>query len=319
MRITRKLGLLVAVPLMAVVAFAALAVATTGGEAVRAEDLRRLVVTGAAAGELAHHLQAERAAAIVVLTGGSADAVNSYVTRVAASDQAVGQYQRTQTDLSSLPAGAAGLLERVAGQLSRLRALREQVTAGRGAASAVAFTYRIVIADLISFRESVAQGAPADVADRLRAAAALSQAAEQVGLQQVAVLRALAFGPLTPKAAQEVTAARAGHVEALLAFDGRATPSWRAALGQSATGPEALVAQRFEDRVARTQVGQTLQLDQTEWLAALGQRMARLREVEAGIDTEILAQVTALRDAQRRLTGGQIAAVLLAVDRKSVV
>lgn len=45
-RITRKLGLLVGVPLVAVVAFAALAVNTSGGQALRAEGLRQLVAAG---------------------------------------------------------------------------------------------------------------------------------------------------------------------------------------------------------------------------------------------------------------------------------
>lgn len=315
-KITRKLGLLVGVPLVAVVAFAALAVVTTGGEALRAEGLRRLVATGTEAGALTQRLQAERAGAVLVLSVGSPpEAVDAYLERVTATELVTERYEQARGELSSLPAGTAALLDRVDRQLGRLDALRDQVAAERGAASAVAFTYRIVIADLIAFRESVAQagGAPADVADRLRAAAALSQATEQVGRQQVAVLRAVDFGRLTPAAAQEITGARTGHLEALSEFDGLARPRWRAALEQSATGQEALAAQRLEDRVARARVGSSLQIDRAEWTAAMDTRMQRLREVEAGIDTNILDEVTGLRDAQRRSTGGQIGAVLLAV------
>jgi signal transduction histidine kinase len=314
MRITRKLGLLVGVPLVAVIAFAALAVVTTGGEAMRAESLRRLVSAGAAAGELAYRLQGERAGAVIALTDPSA-AADGLGELVASTERAAGRYGAVRSDLSGLPAGTAALLERIDGELGRLPALRDQVAAGRGAASAVAFTYRIVIADLIAFRESVAQagGAPADVADRLRAAAALSQATEQVGRQQVAVLRAASFRRLTPAAAQEITAARTGHTEALLTFDGLAIPRWRSTLERSATGADALVAQRLEDEVARIPAGASLRIDRTRWTDAFNARMQRLRGVETGIDADILVEVTELRDAQRRLTGGQIAAVVLAV------
>jgi hypothetical protein len=315
MRITRKLGLLVGVPLVAVVAFAALAVNTSGGQALRAENLRRLVATGEHASELAHRLQGERAGAVNVLAGGLPEAVGAFLERVAATQRASAEYRRARAVLSSLPAATADRLERIDGELARLGTLREQVAAGRGAASAVAFTYRIVIADLIAFRESVAQagGAPAELADRLRAAAALSQATEQVGRQQVAVLRAVEFGPLTPAVAQEITATRTGHVEALSSFDALAIPRWRASLERSTVGEEALSAQRMEDRVARTRVGERLQVDPVEWTAALDARMLRLRQVETGIDADILTEVTDLRDAQRLSTGGQIAAVVLAV------
>ncbi|MPZ27495.1 MAG: HAMP domain-containing protein [Micromonosporaceae bacterium] len=314
-RITRKLGLLVGVPLVAVVSFAALAVNTSGGQALRAENLRHLVATGGQAGELAHWLQAERAGAVNVLAGGAPDAADGYLERVATAQRATDEYRQARAALSALPAATAARLDRIDRQVARLGGLRDQVLAGRGAASAVAFTYRIVIADLLAFRESVAQagGAPADLADRLRAAAALSQAAEQVGRQQVAVLRAVEFGPLTPAAVQEITAARTGHLEALSTFDGLAIPQWRAALERSAVGEEALAARRLEDRVARTAVGERIEVDPQQWIPALDSRMQRLREVEAGIDTDILAEVTALRDAQRLSTGGQIAAVLLAV------
>lgn len=315
MRITRKLGLLVGVPLVAVVAFAALAVNTSGGQALRAEGLRQLVAAGSRAGELAHRLQGERAGAVNVLAGGAPEAVDAFLARVTETERAAAGYRLARAELSSVPAGTAGRLDRIDGQLARLAALRDQVAGGRGAASAVAFTYRIVIADLIAFRESVPQagGAPAELADRLRAAAALSQATEQIGRQQVAVLRAVEFGPLTPAAAQEITAARTGHVEALSTFDGLATPGWRAALERSAVGEEALTARRQEDRVARTAVGESLSVDRAEWTAALDTRMLRLAEVEGGIDTDILAEVTELRDAQRLSAGVQIAAVVLAV------
>lgn len=313
MRITRKLGLLVALPLVAVLAFAALAVVTTGGETVRAEQLRQLVVASAEAGELAHQLQRERATATLALSGGSAEALDQFGERVLTTEVAIERYQLARADLPALPAGTGALVERIDRQLTRLGGIHDQVLGGRGKASAVAFTYRILIADLIGLRESVAQGAPADVADQLRAAAALSDAAEQVGRQQVAVLRVLEFGRLTPAASQEITAARGTQVEALLTFDRLAEPGWRAAVERTAVGAEALAAKQMEDQAARTPVGRPIAVDPVEWTAALDQRMLRLREAEALVDGDILAEVTALRNARLRLTGGQVTAVVLAM------
>src|SRR6266498_4735560 len=146
-RITRKLGLLVTVPLVAVVAFAGLALVTTAGQALRADRLRTLVAVAAAGGDLTHRLQAERAAAVAVLSAGAGPSQNNaYLQEIAATDQSAGRYRQVRSQLSSVPAGAAGLLDRIDDQLGLLGPLRKQVQAGTPASSAVAFAYRIVIA-----------------------------------------------------------------------------------------------------------------------------------------------------------------------------
>lgn len=312
-RISRKVAALVAVPLAATLGFATLAVYTSYGQATGAENLRRLVVAGAAAGELVHRLQLERAAAVVDLTGGSAES-SQFAERLASTDVAMGGYQRARAELASVPAGLAGLLVRVDGELARLAGLRDTITSGEARASVAAFTYRIVIADLLSLREQVGQagGAPAELADRLRAAAGLSQATEAVGLELVAVLRARAYGPLTQTGLTEITAARTASVEALATFDAFAEPSWRVALERSAVGPEALAATQLRDAVARTSVGDRLGVQPEVWTAAMTDRMGRQRQVETEVDGEILQRVTGLRDGQRRLAAAQIAGVALA-------
>jgi signal transduction histidine kinase len=312
-RISRKVAALVAVPLAATLGFAALAVYTSYGQADRAEDLRRLVLAGAAAGELVHWLQLERGAAVVDLTGGSGEP-SQFTERVTAADAAADDYLRAREQLASVPSGLAGLLTRIDGELARLSGLRDAVAAGEARASVAAFTYRIVIADLLSLREQVGQagGAPAEVADRLRAAAALSQATEATGLELVAVLRARAYGPLTQTGLTEITAARTANVEALATFDAFAEPAWRAGLERSAVGPEALAAQQLQDAVARTAVGDRLGVQPEVWTAAMSERMGRQRLVETGVDADILERVTRLRDGQRRAAAAQIAAVGLA-------
>ncbi len=308
--------MLVTVPLVAVVAFAGLALVTTAGQALRADGLRALVTVAAAGGDLAHELQAERAAAVAVLAPAAGLAQNNaYLHAMAGTDEAAGRYRRVNSQLSSVPAGVAGLLARINDQLGLLGPLRKQVQAGAPASSAVAFAYRIVIASVVSFRESVAQagGASADIADQIRAAVDLSHAAEAVGLQQVAVLRAAGAGRLTLAAQQEITSARTAYTEAAVSFAGLAPPEWRAWWEQAQTGDDMLAAQQLEDAVARTPPGGVLDLDRGRWLAAVAARIHRIRQVETRIDGQILAAVTRLRDTAWRWAGVEAGAVVLTV------
>lgn len=169
-----------ALPMVAVMGFAGLTVAATNAQATRAEELRRLVATGAAAGDLAHRLQLERAATAVRLAG-AAEPTEELDEATAATDQAAQRYARARQALTGPPGGSAALLDRVDDKLSSLDGLRDEVASGEVWGTGVELRYRNVIADLIAFRGSVAQtgGAPAEVADHLLAAGALSQATDR--------------------------------------------------------------------------------------------------------------------------------------------
>ncbi|HZM78687.1 MAG TPA: nitrate- and nitrite sensing domain-containing protein [Candidatus Limnocylindrales bacterium] len=315
MRIAKKLLVLVTVPLVAVAAFAAVAVTVSSGQALQAERLRLLVIAGGEAGELAHRLQAERVAAVDALVARPSGAVDRYLATATTTDEAVGAFRRAKAKLQALPESVAHLLDRVERQLSQMEALRQRVVTGKGSASSSVFAYRILIADLVSYRESMAQAgqAPADIGDQLRAAAALSRAAEFVGLQQVAALRAAEAGQLTPAAAQEFTAARTGYADAELTFGALATPQWRQWLEQALTGSDMVAAQRSEDNVARLQPGDRVEIDNSQWNTSTTNRLRRLRDVEQRIDAEITNAVTRLRNDQVLLAAIQSGAVVATV------
>src|SRR6266545_4085561 len=318
MRITTRIAVVVAVPLVVMGLFAGWALTKTAGEQLAANRLRSLVAVADQAGDLAHQLQNERAAAAVMLAGGSAvESTDTYAKRVAATDEAADRYRRLRARLSTLPAGAAALVEQIDGQLERLTGLREQVrSAPTAALSSVIFTYRIVIANLISYRESVPQagGAPADLADQIRAAAALSRATEFAAQQQVAVLRAAAARTrLTPAGQQEIMAARAGYSEAVSGFANLASPQWQAWLDRALTGPDVLTAQRLEDLVARTPAGAALELDLGQWVAATMARADLLHGVEQRIDEALRGAVGRLHDRIRALVVVQAAVVVVAL------
>jgi len=317
-RITKKIAVVVAVPLVVMGSFAGWALTKTAGEQLAANRLRSLVAVADQAADLAHRLQNERAAAAVLLAGGSAaESTDMYAENVAATDEAVDRFRQLRARLSTLPAGTAALLAHIDDQLGRLAGLREQVrSAPTAALSSVIFTYRIVIANLISYREAVPQagGAPADLADQVRAAAALSRAIEFAAQQQVAVLRAWASrARLTPAGQQEIMATRAGYSEAVSTFAGLASPQWQAWLDHALTGPDVLTVQRLEDLVARTPAGAALELDLGQWVAATTARSDLLHDVEERIDAALSAAVGRLHDHIRALVVVQAAVVVVAL------
>ncbi|WP_422769695.1 nitrate- and nitrite sensing domain-containing protein [Plantactinospora sp. WMMC1484] len=293
--------IIVAAPLVAVVGFAGLALADSAQQAEQASDLGALTQLGAEAGRLAYQLQRERAAAADLLTAATSRQQDTYVRQAAETDEIVARYQRQRALAPEPASGPGAVLARIDSALSGLAPLRTQVrTAAHAAVSATTFSYRIIIADLLAYREAISQGVvSADVADGIRAAAALSKTAEALGQQQVAVLRSIATGELTPAMQQDITAARTGFTEASLAFLGLAPSQWQVWWEQAGSGKEALALQRLQDQVSRADIGAPLEVDTNAWIGATQGWAARLFEVQQRVDAAVLAEVDAARVEQR--------------------
>ncbi|WP_406298979.1 nitrate- and nitrite sensing domain-containing protein [Embleya sp. NBC_00888] len=317
LNITRKLVLLVAVPLTVMVGSAGLAVSTTTGEALDANRLRSLTKVSAEAGELAHRLQSERAAAAAVLwPDAGSGALVTYHQRTAATDESATRYRKLRKDLGSIPGNTKERLRRLDAGLTDLTALREQVQAPKGTSlTAVVFRYRILIADALDYRDSVAQagGAGPDNSDRLRAAAALSHATEWLGQQQTAVLRALASSRISPSQQQDILATRTGYDESETSFESLADEEWLGWLELAQTGPEILAVHQLEDAVSRARVDTPILIPQDVWTKATADRIARISDVERRVDASVLTSVSDERDSRRWWAIGQAAAVLLAL------
>jgi signal transduction histidine kinase len=307
-KVTAKLGLILVVPVVAIVALAAASAVTAAAQASRASQARALTALGLEVADLTDRLQAERAAAAQTVAEAGKPAGEAaraaFVARIGDTETAAAGYRELRAAVGAAPA-VVGPLKRVDAQLVALGPLRDQVrsTSSNVPLSAVVFTYRIVIADLVAYRQALAQvGVSAKIADELRAAAALSSAREYAALEEIAVLRAMAAQSLSPQAQQEIVAARTGYNDALLSFTVLARGSWRSLLDHTVTGPELVAAQRLEGTVARTPVGTPLRLSggMAPWSAAMAARIERLRQVERAVDDDLLAEVTLAREAQVR-------------------
>ncbi|WP_170839464.1 nitrate- and nitrite sensing domain-containing protein [Micromonospora halophytica] len=289
------------IPLAATLVFAAWGVASTSRQALGADRLESLVAVSASAGEAVHQLSREREIAASLVSDPEAS-LNVYLEQVASSDRAVDVYQQHRNRVDS-----AVLVELVGPfdeQLRLLPALREQVKARSTPLTAVLVRYRVLISQGLTVRESVGQvgGADGAVADQLRVAAALSRAAEYAGIQQASVAAGNGV-VLTPAVQAELAATRAGYDEALLVVAERSSALWQSWLDQALTGPQVLAAQRFDDEVARTQVGQRLRVDARAWAAATSERRERLHEVQTRVDADVAAEVGRQRTEQWITTG----------------
>ncbi|MET8255866.1 nitrate- and nitrite sensing domain-containing protein, partial [Micromonospora sp. NPDC005197] len=223
---------------------------------------------------------------------------------------------RSRRHRDMVPSAAnAAHLGRVDAALDGLPPLRTQVrTAEHASVSAMTFSYRIAIADLITFRENVSHSVVnAGLADGIRASAALSKTAEAIGQQQVAVLRAVAAGELTPATQQDITAARTSYTESSLSFLALAPTEWSIWWEQAGTGKEALALQRMQDEVSRAQPGTPLRLETADWVATTQQRAARLADLRGRVDVAVLDDVRAAHANQRRRAVAEAVGVLLAL------
>lgn len=313
MSLARKLALLVAVPLVAVVGFAVLALITSVGQAVNSDRLADQVSLARTAGVLTHDLHRERLASLAMLQGPpTADQREEFGRLADRTDAHAADYREQRAALSTVPDHFADVLERIDTALADLPGLREQVLTGENAnLSAITFRYRITAADFATLRERVSTGAPAGLAGDLRAAAQLSRITEYIGLQEIAVLRAAADPYLTPAMNDEVRAARSGVVDAAHAFSQGAPEDWRSWYDRARVGEEARAVQVMDDGVARTQPDQKVVLDTAAWTAAMNAHFDQLGEVERRVDDAVVASVVDYSDSQRLRTLIEASAVLV--------
>jgi len=308
-----------ALPVVTIVGLTGVTVASAAGRAGDAEQARQVVALGGTAARLTAVLQQERAGAALVLAAGGGSSLADYERLGAATDAVRDEFERRLTE-ARLPQEFAPLAARIQVDLAGLGEVRETVRSARDAVlSVVAFRYRALISDLIGYRQSLGQvGVSPETASGLRAVAALSQGIESTALLQVAAVRVIAGGRLTPAGQQEVVAADAGISEGLQAFADLGSSGWPALLNSRlGSGPEVVEAERLQGLVVRAQPGRPLGLgvDARGWSTAMGTRIALMHEVEEQLDAGLLAAVTGERDAQRRtiVVAAAVVGVLLLV------
>ncbi|GAA2932001.1 nitrate- and nitrite sensing domain-containing protein [Kitasatospora cinereorecta] len=311
MKINRRLVLLVTAPLTVAVTFSVLALAPATNQALQASRLTAMVDAAAGAAELTHQLQRERAAATALVSEqGDAEA---FRLSAEATDRSIAAFLSRTENLSAVPGTAQGALDRIERFIEEMPGLRTQVRSGSSTISALAFGYRIVIADLNSYRDGIAQadGVDAGIADRIRAAASLSEAAEHTAQQQVTVMRAQAAGGFTNASQRTFDAGRLGYTESIGVLFDLGPGEWRTWLERTLSGAKALEARRLEDEIGRTGSGKDITVTPQEWQKASDDRQTLLRSVERRIDESVFAMVSDARTTLMWTAGAEVALVVL--------
>ena len=125
--------IIVAVPLVAVVGFAGVALGASARRADQANDLGVRVRLAADAGALAYELQRERAAAAELLAGGAATLEEAFTRQSRRTDASIARYREQRTQVADPGAGtSATVLARVDRALTALSSLRAQVRTAAG-------------------------------------------------------------------------------------------------------------------------------------------------------------------------------------------
>jgi signal transduction histidine kinase len=312
-RIRTQLGLVLAGPLIAVLAFATVALAGSIRQFADADTAASWTALAQDAATLTYAVEVERAEAAPVVAGLVDPSSPAFRAAQTVTDMAVAEFRRQGLQIRGGAPEFAGLITRIGPAIASLPAVRAQVAAARGVTlSGIMLRYRLLIADLLAVRQVPALlGLPSELADQARASSALAQVAEQASLEHQAVF-AVANDILTPAAAQRITAARTGLDETTREFMTLAPPEWRAGWEQTVTGAPVLDVQRFEGAVARTPVGTRLTLSTTDWSKAAMSQLALMRQVVLLVDADLLTSVRS--HMQRQLqTAAVTAAAMLGV------
>lgn len=291
-------------------------VVTTGGEAFQADRLQKLADGNTEVAKLTYQLQTERTLAVRALLNESDDnGAEDFLNHTDKTEDAVDAYRKVKDQFTDVPKTTAGLLDRVDENLDGLDSVRDRVTGAKMSASSAAFVYRILIADLLTFRESVPQAGsvPSDVADRIRASNLLARSIEYQSIGTETVLRAIDAGELPEAEFQKITAAHTGSTDAALSFNALASAKWRGWLEQSQAGNKISEALGLEDEALRTVPGEEIAVEAEEWFEHMGLRAEQYQTVQEDIDDEILKEITTLRDDQYQWTYVQLGGVAIAV------
>jgi hypothetical protein len=178
-RIRSKLGLILVIPIIAIVSLTAVRLVDSGKRALSAQLVASLTGLSGDIADATHELQRERIAAAQVLAG-EPNAPAAYDRQIKVTKAATGTYTEHRGKISRMPGALDQRLTRVDQQLSTVDTLREQVVNGSVSIGEVVVRYGVVIEDMVGYHGQVVQyTADGHLADSIRAVSAFAQAKAQ--------------------------------------------------------------------------------------------------------------------------------------------
>src|SRR6266540_6231784 len=315
-RIRSKLGLILVVPIAAILTLSALRLFDATARAADASRVGDLTALSANVSRVAHEVHRERMAAAAVLAAPAPPATDAFNRQTAATDTAITEYTGRRAKLSSAPGDVQQRLGRIDDQIAEIGKIRQVVTGRTGVSvSQVVLRYGVVINDLVAYREVLSQvTGDQQLADALRAAAAFSKA--KAGLDDE---QALAFTMLSANTSDEqqlgsLLATLTVQQEAFASFSLSANVDQRELVASTITGDAIQLADEITGQLRRFTT-QATGLRVEDAMAALGAVDSLMRWAEQRLDADLNAKATAASAAVRRqaLIESIVVVVVLAI------
>lgn len=308
-RIRSKLGLILIIPVLAILGLAVIRLVDIGQQALQADEVRSLALFSANVADVTHELQRERSQAGFLLGANPEPAaVERYETQTRRTDAAINRFNERREQLPELPRALRVTLDRVARNFEELLPqLRLSVVEQRLNIYEATYAYNPLISDLLTYREALAQlGIDSDLATQARAAAALSRNKDALTEEHIVGLRAYWLDQYTLQLQREFVSAISGQESARNSFVDAATQGQWELLQRTYTDSDVQQALIMERSFRILSPGPHFRdaypggFDPVSWTEAMEGAADALRDVEQEIDQQIIDEITHRRDSQVR-------------------
>jgi signal transduction histidine kinase len=313
-RIRSKLGVILIIPILAIVSLTTVRLVDSGKRALSAQLVASLTALSADLAGATHELQRERITAAQVIAGDT-NAPAAYDRQIKVTKAATGVYNEHRGKISRMPGALADRLNRIDQQLSTVDALREQVVNRAVSIGEVVVRYGVVIDDMVGYHGDLVQyTGDAHLADSIRAVAAFAQAKAQTSHEQAIGYAALSSGRIDQQQYSSFLATLTGQESALRAFDVSATPEQAELVDATITGDAIQLADQVAQQVGRS-VGQeaTPLVSPADLSRAVGAVVDLMRWTEQQLDQELTADAKALQSSVVREVVVESIVVLLTI------
>jgi signal transduction histidine kinase len=306
-RIRSKLALILLVPLLAVVALAAVRLVDVGSQAYDASQVEELTKLSANVSELTQYMHRERMAAAEFLATPTAKP-DPYNRAIQDTDTRIQTYSAARKALDNPPAVIEDRLKRIDDHLRTLDVMRQEITARREiAVSEAVLRYGVVLTDLVGYGDVLGQLAGnGEVADGLRALDAFSRAKEGTADQEATAFAAQATGDVSDEQRSALIATQTSQQEALQSFSLVATPAQQSLVNSTVTGDAINLTDQVSTRLNR---GQPVAGD--EITRSFGAVVDLMRWAEQQLEKQSITAATDASDSVTRQATVEALLVLL--------
>ncbi|MCW6004522.1 nitrate- and nitrite sensing domain-containing protein [Micromonospora sp. CPCC 205371] len=297
-RIRSKLGLILLVPVAAVVALATVRLVDVGRNAIEASTVYDLTVLSTNVSAITHDLHKERmaAAAFLAVPSSKSDAYNLAIRR---SDELIGEYTAERAKIGDAPDAVEERLAEIDERLATLSSIRQNVLdRQQRSVSEAMLRYGVILTSLVDYGDGLGQYATdGELGDELRAVAAFAKGKAGVAEEEASAFSILSTGgEIGEEQLSAFVATQTAQESALASFRLIASPTQLGVIAATYAGDAVTLSERSAQLVIRS-VGQQPLItaaDAARSVSAVGDLM---RFAQVNLEQELLANADEARAA----------------------